>query len=132
RGQSFLSVRLLGSPRGTQRLRAYDGCPSRMLRTRRGADSARSPRGPFRPTLHSQRTAWSRARSVGQPPTRRICVRNVGHFFPLVMAGVLTTALSAQAGSPVVVLTTLDTSLAIFDADPLGGMPCPVPSSGGG
>jgi len=59
-------------------------------------------------------------------------VRNVGHFFPLVMAGVLTTALSAQAGSRVVVSTTLDSSLEIFDADSLGELQSPVPSRGGG
>ena len=59
-------------------------------------------------------------------------MRNVGHFFPLVMAGVLTTALSAQAGSRVVVSTTLDSSLEIFDADSLGELQSPVPSRGGG
>ena len=59
-------------------------------------------------------------------------MRNVGHFFPLVMAGVLTTALSAQAGSRVVVSTTLDSSLEILDADSLGELQSPVPSRGGG
>src|SRR3989442_6824047 len=48
------------------------------------------------------------------------------------MAGVLTTALSAQAGSRVVVSTTLDSSLEIFDADSLGELQSPVPSRGGG
>jgi len=48
------------------------------------------------------------------------------------MAGVLTAALSAQAGSRVVVSTTLDSSLEIFDADSLGELQSPVPSRGGG
>src|SRR3989442_2645454 len=48
------------------------------------------------------------------------------------MAGVLTTALSAQAGSRVVVWTTVDRSLGIFDAGSLGELQSPVPSRGGG
>src|SRR5438094_330977 len=50
----------------------------------------------------------------------------------LVTAGLLTAALSAQAGSRVIVSTTLDSTLAIFDADSLAELQSPLPSKGGG
>src|SRR2546428_11242385 len=50
----------------------------------------------------------------------------------LVIAGLLTTALSAQAGSRVIVSTTLDSTLEIFDADSLAEFQAPLPSRGGG
>src|SRR5438128_8633782 len=63
---------------------------------------------------------------------RKICVRNLGDFLPLVMAGLLTTALSAEGGSRVIVSTTLDSTLEIFDADSLAELQSPLPSKGGG
>jgi len=59
-------------------------------------------------------------------------VRNLGDFLPLVMAGLLTTALSAEGGSRVIVSTTLDSTLEIFDADSLAELQSPLPSKGGG
>src|SRR6266436_6029724 len=63
---------------------------------------------------------------------RKNCVRNLVDLSPLVLAGLLTTALSAQAGSRVIVSTTLDSTLEIFDADSLGELRSSVPSRGGG
>src|SRR6266851_2146408 len=59
-------------------------------------------------------------------------LKNFGAFLPLVMAGVLTTALSAQAGSRVIVSTTLDSTLEFFDADSLTELQSPLASKGGG
>ena len=44
----------------------------------------------------------------------------------------LTTALSAEGGSRVIVSTTLDSTLEIFDADSLAELQPPLPSKGGG
>src|ERR1043166_8669993 len=63
---------------------------------------------------------------------RKICVRNLVDFSPLVMAGLLATGLSAQAGSRVIVSTTLDSTLAIFEADPPSPPQPPPPPHGGG
>src|SRR2546427_12403945 len=59
-------------------------------------------------------------------------VRNLGDLFSLVITGVLATALSAQAGARVIVSTTLNSTLEIFDADSLAELQPPVPSRGGG
>src|SRR5439155_712301 len=86
-------------------------------------------------SMRSRTTMWRRARSPGYRSTsgaRKICVRNLGDFLPLVMAGLLTTALSAEGGSRVIVSTTLDSTLEIFDADSLAELQSPLPSKGGG
>ena len=59
-------------------------------------------------------------------------MRNPGDLLSLAIAGVLTTALSAEAGSRVIVSTTLDSTLEIFDADSLAELQAPLPSRGGG
>ena len=59
-------------------------------------------------------------------------MRNPGDVLSLAIAGVLTTALSAEAGSRVIVSTTLDSTLEIFDADSLAEFQAPLPSRGGG
>ena len=59
-------------------------------------------------------------------------MRNPGDLLSLAIAGVLTTALSAEAGSRVIVSTTLDSTLEIFDADSLAELQSPLPSKGGG
>src|SRR5947199_10361312 len=59
-------------------------------------------------------------------------MRNPGDLLSLAIAGVLTTALSVEAGSRVIVSTTLDSTLAIFDADSLAELQSPLPSKGGG
>src|SRR5438046_7871295 len=59
-------------------------------------------------------------------------MRNPGDLLSLAIAGVLTTALSVEAGSRVIVSTTLDSTLEIFDADSLAELQSPLPSKGGG
>src|SRR5437773_6934738 len=59
-------------------------------------------------------------------------MRNPGDLLSLAIAGVLTTALSAEAGSRVIVSTTLDITLEIFDANSLAELHAPLPSRGGG
>src|SRR5207244_5462697 len=63
---------------------------------------------------------------------RSMRMRNPGDFVSLVITGVLATALSAQAGARVIVSTTLNSTLEIFDADSLAELQPPVPSKGGG
>jgi len=63
---------------------------------------------------------------------RTVRVRIPGDLCSLVIAGVLATALSAEAGSRVIVSTTLDNTLEIFDADSLAELQPPLPSKGGG
>jgi len=63
---------------------------------------------------------------------RTVRVRIPGDLCSLVIAGVLATALSAEAGSRVIVSTTLNNTLEIFDADSLAELQPPLPSKGGG
>jgi len=63
---------------------------------------------------------------------RTVRVRIPGDLCSLVIAGVLATALSAEAGSRVIVSTTLDSTLEMFDADSLAELQPPLPSRGGG
>src|SRR5437773_9516640 len=59
-------------------------------------------------------------------------VRNLRDLFSPRIADVLTPALSAQAGSHVIVSTTLNSTLEIFDAGSLAELQPPLPSKGGG
>src|SRR5882724_4405014 len=109
---------------------------TKACRSRSASPRPRTTRCAFvSPFVRSRTTLCRPARSAGCRPTsgaRTICVRNLGDFLPLVMAGLVTTALSAQGGSRVIVSTTLDSTLEIFDADSLAELQSPLPSKGGG
>jgi len=82
-------------------------------------------------TLAAQSVPFERHDAVGPPVHVGFAALAVA-VPSLVIAGVLATAPSAEAGSRVIVSTTLDSTLEIFDADSLAELQPPLPSKGGG